>query len=39
MCFVHGERLKSDLVCVVVPDEDALKNWTAQNNIKVCSFQ
>ena len=31
MSFVYGDRLKSSLVCVVVPNEDAVIEW-AKNN-------
>ncbi|XP_055346277.1 long-chain-fatty-acid--CoA ligase 5-like isoform X2 [Paramacrobiotus metropolitanus] len=37
--FVHGDSLKSCLVGIVVPDEDALKRWAAAEGMKGDSFK
>jgi long-chain acyl-CoA synthetase len=31
--FVYGDSLKNDLVAIVVPDDDAVRNWAIRHNI------
>ena len=37
--FVYGDSLKSVLIAIVVPDEECLKEWAAENEITDHSMQ
>lgn len=37
--FVYGDSLQSFLVCIIVPDEDEIKNWAKHEEIKIGDYE
>lgn len=33
-CFIYGDSFKNACVCVIVPEEDAVKRWATENGVE-----